>query len=85
MILSLDYDKTYTQDPELWGGFIKAATDRGHKVICITMRNPDEEITMPCPIIYTSRRAKMTYAAEIGQAVDVWIDDAPHWLLEDSF
>lgn len=84
MRLSLDYDKTYTLDPPMWDRFIAMAAGAGHEVVCITMRRPDEAIIMPCPIIYTSRQAKQPFMEAKGVRVDVWIDDSPHWLLNDG-
>ena len=84
VILSLDYDKTYTNDPAFWNAFVALSKDRGHSVVCVTMRRPDEAVTMPCPVIYTSRKAKAAHVADIGLTIDVWIDDAPHWINEDG-
>ncbi len=84
MLISVDYDKTYTADPELFAGFIDAAIARGHEVVCITMRRPDEAITMPCKVIYTSRRAKAPFAEENNINVNIWIDDSPNWLLHNG-
>lgn len=39
MNLALDYDETFTVDPDLWKDFVKNAIDRGHKVYLITMRH----------------------------------------------
>lgn len=80
----MDYDKTYSEDPKMWDAFVASAVARGHEVVCMTMRRPDEAIEMPCPIIYTSRRAKQPFAEEHSIRVDVWIDDSPHWLLFDG-
>jgi hypothetical protein len=38
MTISLDYDATYTRDPDLWDEFITNAKKRGHLVICTTNR-----------------------------------------------
>jgi hypothetical protein len=79
MKIAIDHDGTYTADPELWDWFITKAVQRGHEVYCVTMRHPHESIKMPCEIVYTSRKAKA-----IAFEADVWIDDSPHWLLNDS-
>lgn len=84
MRISLDHDGTYTRDKELWNAWIVQAQNRGHEVICVTMRYPHEQITMPCEVIYTSRKAKAPYMAEIGRYPDIWIDDQPHFILEGS-
>ncbi len=83
-IIALDYDKTWTADPILWENFAASALRRGHQVLCMTMRRPDEAIEIPIQIIYTSRRAKADYAKEIGLKIDIWIDDSPHWIFSDG-
>lgn len=86
MIISLDYDKTYTADPGLWDKFIETAKARGHEVICITMRDgsDEERISMPVPVIYTSRLAKAKFMRDAGRQVDIWIDDTPWWILQNG-
>lgn len=84
MLISLDYDKTYTRDPALWDAFIASAEAARHQVICLTMRHPHERISMPCPVIYTKRMAKKPYAEALGLSVDVWIDDTPGWIFTDA-
>lgn len=79
MRIAIDYDGTYSADPELWKPFIYHAKSRGHEVTCVTMRYPHEPIEMPCPVFYTSRKAKA-----IAFDADIWIDDSPRWLLQDS-
>ena len=80
MLIALDYDKTYTADPALWDDFIQSAQDRGHSVKIVTMRTPDEAITdAPVEVVYTSRKAKATVFK-----ADIWIDDSPSWIFQDS-
>jgi hypothetical protein len=80
MLIALDYDKTYTADPVLWDDFIKSAQDRGHTVKIVTMRRPDEIVNdVPIEIVYTSRKAKASYVK-----ADIWIDDSPQWVCQDS-
>lgn len=38
MTIALDYDGTYTRDPDLWDRFISEARSHGHSVICVTNR-----------------------------------------------
>ena len=85
MHIALDYDGTYTADPAFWDDVIALAVASGHSVTCITMRRPETEmIDMPCAVVYTSRAAKKTFAENAGLLVDVWVDDRPEWLFEDS-
>lgn len=83
MRIGLDYDGTYTRDPELWDKFVMMAELRGHEVVCITMRYETEPVfDMPCEVVYTGRQAKISNIA--GCRVDIWIDDNPQWILKDS-
>jgi hypothetical protein len=80
MVIALDYDGTYTADPPLWDAFIQSAQARGHTVKIVTMRFASEEIVNPpVEVIYTSRNAKSAYLKP-----DIWIDDSPHWIHQDS-
>ena len=76
MLIALDYDGTYTADPELWDWFIDRARQRGHEIKIATMRYPHESIPdIGCEIVYTSRKAKFGCIP-----ADIWIDDMPHFL-----
>jgi hypothetical protein len=80
MLIALDYDKTYTADSALWDDFVRLAQTRGHEVKIVTMRRPDEAVSnVPVDVVYTSRKAK----ASIVKA-DIWIDDSPSWIYQDS-
>lgn len=91
MLICLDYDGTYTLDPVMWDSFVVNASSVGHVVICATMRYPEEgkEVeenlgNLVAQIIYTSRKAKQPFLRNMGINPDVWIDDSPHWLVNDS-
>jgi hypothetical protein len=80
MLIALDYDKTYTADPALWNDFIQSAQNRGHTVKIVTMRTPAETIVnVPIEVVYTSRKAK-----SVVINADIWIDDSPQWVYQDS-
>lgn len=85
MRIALDYDGTYTADPGLWDAFIGLAKNRGHEVVCVTMRNVNE---LPEPIgltfYFTDRKAKVPAMAAEGVKIDIWIDDNPRWLMGDA-
>lgn len=81
MLIALDYDLTYTLDPDLWDAFIKYAKARGHRFVCVTGRDcaPDfnRERAIDMPIVCAPGEPKFGAAMRAGYAVDVWIDDAP--------
>lgn len=91
MIISLDYDGTFNTAPHLWERFIVAFKSEGHTIICCTMRYPEEgdEVKQALghlvdDIIFTSRRNKATYLYSQGIAIDIWIDDQPHFIFQDA-
>jgi hypothetical protein len=88
MNISVDFDETYTRDPELWDLFIELAKHRGHEVYCITARPPTkinkDEVydTIGKRIgkencLFTDAMAKAKFAYDKGIHIDVWIDDLP--------
>ncbi len=93
MLIALDFDGTYTADPELWDSFIKDMKSRGHEIIIATMRYEGEEEAEILKygldkkvdkIIYTNRLAKKSAVQRQYKHVDIWIDDMPEWLFEDA-
>jgi len=90
MLIALDYDGTYTLDPDFWQRFIVNAQGSGHEVICATMRHPSEgkdicgTLKTMVKIIYTSRQAKTIGLSAQHIFPDIWIDDKPEWLFENA-
>jgi hydroxymethylpyrimidine pyrophosphatase-like HAD family hydrolase len=90
--IALDYDGTYTADPELWLAFIKNAHARGHKVVCVTMRHApeihealfDPRLKELVTVYPTGREAKKKHMRMKGVQIDIWIDDNPEWIFEGS-
>ena len=89
VIIALDYDGTYTADPQLWLDFVNHAKSNGHTVHVVTMRYPqeaiiDSELLSLVEVYYTSRKAKKKFMRMLGIIPTIWIDDNPEWLFEDS-
>ena len=92
MVVAMDYDGTYTLDPNVWQMILNRLKMSGHTVYLVTMRTPEECIDL-CPdlvkivddVIPTSRKAKMPFVRNLGIKIDVWIDDRPDWIFSDSF
>lgn len=86
MIISVDYDNTYTADPELFTQIIKLLQAAGHTVICVTGRN--DAISQPVldsigkliPCVFAGGEWKRDAAAKAGYKVDIWIDDDPTYI-----
>lgn len=92
MIIALDYDDTYTRDPQLWDAFIAMSKHRGHTVVCVTMRYPNEGDNVRKAlagkvddIIFTSRQAKYDFVTKNhGYVPSVWIDDSPWFVFNGA-
>lgn len=84
ILFALDYDGTYTADPDMWDTFIADAVSRGHSFIVATMRYLTENLEMVPKgierIVYTSRKAKYEEVHRQGFSPTIWIDDMPHFL-----
>jgi hypothetical protein len=89
MILGLDFDGTWTVDPEFWNAFVELAVKRhGHKVVLVTGRKGWTEdmaryrLPPALPIVYAGlTKSKREMAEAAGWKVDVWIDDMP-WMVD---
>lgn len=84
MIIAIDYDNTYTADPETFNKVIELFKAAGHDVICVTSRD-DGVLGVPVrnsigklvPVIFAGSKWKREAAKKRGYNVDVWIDDMP--------
>lgn len=95
MLVALDYDGTYTNDPAAWLLIVRILQGMGHEVILATMRYPSEckESTggfdpidprlrsLGVRIIPTSREGKQPFLQKMGIEPTIWIDDQPAALL----
>ncbi len=92
MLIALDYDGTYTADPEMWDSFIHNARIRGHSIVVATMRFnklEGDEVRKALAesvdlIVFTERKAKKQFLRNMQIIPDIWIDDQPDWLYEDA-
>lgn len=86
---ALDYDDTYTRDPELWLEFIKLLQARGHTVRVATMRcefedDMDPRLTSIIPVDFCCGKGKKEALRRKGLYPDIWIDDRPDWICADE-
>lgn len=91
MNISLDFDGTYTRDPDAWDQFIDLMQSQGHNVYLVTMRYRSEANVVyerlqkrVDGIFCTGRRAKRSFMYEAGIDINVWIDDEPSFILMDA-
>lgn len=82
MKIALDYDGTYTRDPELWKVVVRLFRQQGHDIRIVTARdvthdNIDDRVD-GTPIIYCNGVAKRFYCHHFAHFdPDIWIDDKP--------
>lgn len=91
MNIGLDFDNTYTRDPEAWNDFIDRFQQSGHNVYVVTMRHKQEgrEVEEALAkrvdgIFFTGRKGKQKFMFDRGISIDVWIDDMPIWVTQDA-
>ncbi len=86
MIISIDYDETWTLDPPFWQRFCRQAVRSGHMVILVTNRPGTafdcKELRKNVSgwvseIVFAGTSPKRAAAAARGFRPDVWIDDLP--------
>ena len=92
LTFGMDWDDTFTAEPELFSEFIRNAEKRGHRVVFITGRRRDYESEMDVRItqiayglnqtvIWAEMGSKLFAVEQRGINVDVWIDDDPRKLV----
>ena len=91
MNIAIDFDDTYTADPELWDGFIKLCKSRGHSCFIVTMRSDNKNnrdrvnstLINSIPVVYCGGRWKKNIVESHEIKIDIWIDDLP-FLIQDQ-
>lgn len=80
-MIGIDYDETFTADPDFWREAIGFGGMRGHRFICVTNRSTPPDFTreppIPCKVICAGAQLKDVAARAAGYHVNVWIDDMP--------
>ena len=91
MTISVDFDRTFSADPRLWGEFARKAVADGNRVVMIS-RRPEadrEEVISSLGdyaeafsdvLLVGSDTLKDDAAQAAGIAVDVWVDDSPQFI-----
>lgn len=93
MKIAIDYDNTYTLDPNFWNLFIVTAKNAGHLPFIVTHRERHRDSNDQlaeveeklCPVFYTGGVAKRWWCLHWGPGeVHVWIDDKPEGISTNS-
>lgn len=92
MIIAIDFDETYNRAPVCFGDIIDTLWAWSHTVYIVTYRHqildPDPLLDLlekdGVKIIYTDGKAKDKFCKDLGITVDIWIEDNPRAVYEDS-
>lgn len=81
--IAIDYDGTWTADPEAFAAIANLLRRRGHRVIIVTARvSGHGEVQRECSphvdrILTSGAAYKRDHAEAHGERVSIWIDDMP--------
>jgi len=90
ILFALDYDDTYTLDPDLWLRIIDMILAAGHELIIATMRchwerdDMDPRLLEKVAVQFCCGKAKKPTLARQGLHPHIWIDDRPDWIIGDE-
>jgi hypothetical protein len=88
----IDFDGTFNRAPRLFDRIIRTLYDEGHTAVIVTGRSDEgqwgaevrEAIGDLIPVVFAARRWKRQAAREAGFHVDIWIDDVPEYVDEQT-
>jgi hypothetical protein len=93
MTISIDFDRTFSADPQMWGEFAKKAVADGNTVVMISRRpeSDREEVISSLGDYAESFSQGLRVGGEpltadaadaAGINVDVWVDDSPQTITD---
>ena len=86
LTIAIDFDDTFTADPQFWAKFIETCRMYQHTIICVSARRNTIEhrhelrdlLPDGVPVLLSYDQPKRDYVAEHSEyKVDIWIDDRP--------
>lgn len=94
MNVALDYDDTYTRDPQTWRAVVNTLRAAGHSVFVVTLRDTSRMQAEPVlndlrdlvdAVFFTACQAKASFMLnEHNILIHVWIDDNPFFIMKDA-
>ena len=81
--IAIDYDGTWTADPEAFTAIATMLRRRGHRVLLVTARvTGHAEVEREAGphvdrVLFSGAAFKRDHCASAGEAVDIWVDDNP--------
>lgn len=83
LTIAIDWDETWTADPDMWKAISDMMKARGHKVYIVTAR-PSYSIweceQSGLEVIACAWMPKRETCEARGVRVDVWVDDCPEFI-----
>lgn len=84
MVISIDFDGTFSADPRMMREIIAVIKKHGHTPVLCTQRTPDygrdveQMVGTLVPIVYAGGKSKVKAMWEAGyKDVQFWMDDNP--------
>jgi HK97 family phage portal protein len=96
MTISIDFDRTFTANPSMWGQFAKQSAEAGNRVVMVSRRpnTPDDQAEVEgtlgeykdafSDVLLVGDTMKDEAAKAAGINVDIWIDDSPQFIRSES-
>lgn len=92
ILFAIDYDGTFSADPCLFRTFVASLRARGHDAVLVTGRSEEgqwgaevrREVRDLMPIVFAANGWKRDAATAAGFKVDVWIDDHPEYVAQQT-
>jgi HK97 family phage portal protein len=93
MTISIDFDRTFAADPQLWGEFARKSVADGNTVVMISRRPEEDRQTVAETlgdyadafsqvVLVGGDTLKADAAQAAGIDVDVWVDDSPQTITD---
>lgn len=93
MTISMDFDRTFAADPQMWGEFARKAVADGNTVVMISRRPESDRQTVADTLgeyadafsqvlLVGGDTLKADAAEAAGLSVDVWVDDSPQTITD---
>ncbi|NBW21441.1 MAG: phage portal protein, partial [Caulobacteraceae bacterium] len=91
--ISMDFDRTFAADPQLWGEFARKSVAEGNTVVMISRRPEEDRETVMGTLgeyadafsqvlLVGGDTLKADAARAAGVDVDVWVDDSPQTITD---
>jgi HK97 family phage portal protein len=91
LTISIDFDRTFAADPQLWGEFARKSAAEGNTVVMISRRPEEDRQTVTETLgeyadafsqvlLVGGDTMKADAAQAAGIEVDVWVDDSPQFI-----